>query len=89
MPSVEQRLTNVEHTLRLMQREHASQRGLHVATLHDLHDKIDTLDAKVEAKFTQLDTKIDALEAKIEVRLDTMQADISAILTAIGKIIKP
>ena len=89
MPSIEERVASLEAVVRLMQCDHATQRALHVTTLHDLHTKIDTNFSELDAKFNTLEAKIDNKFAEIDTRFDTMQADISAILTAVGKLLKP
>ena len=82
MPSMEERMIAVERALRMHSRDRATQRGMVELALQDIHDRFDRVEAKIDS---------DNAELRLEMnqRFDAMQSDLSALITAVGKLIKP
>ena len=76
MPSMEERMSAVERTLRLHDRERAVQRQLFTTALSDIHARMDDLATKADVT--------DVIH-----RIDAIQADVSAILQLLNRKFPP
>lgn len=85
MASMEERLTAVERTLRLQNRDRSVMRALFNAALEDVDRRFDTVDEKLEAVRTQLKAEISALDSRLQNGLAAIEADNRAILEILRK----
>ena len=89
MPSMEERLAELERALRLQNRGRAVLRALFTTAMQDVYDHIDQRFDDLDKRFDAQDRKIDAMRSEFTGQLDAMRADINALIEAVGKLIRP
>ena len=89
MPSMEERMIAVERALRMHSRDRATQRGMVELALQDIHDRFDRVEAKIDADNAELRQETNELRQEMNQRFDAIQSDLGALITAVGKLIKP
>ena len=85
MPTPEERLTHLERAVRLLTRDQATSRALYFSSIADINGRFDDLEARLDERFNAVDQRFDAIDQ----RFDAMHTDIQALITAVGKMIKP
>ena len=87
MPSMEERMSSVERTLRLHHRDRTTMRAIYDMAIQDIHVRFDELEKRMGAVDSKMATKddLEQLETRLDSRIDAVQDDVKAILTIIKK----
>jgi DNA repair ATPase RecN len=88
MASMEERLTAVERTLRLHNRDRSVMRALFNAALEDVDRRFDDVDRRfnaVDEKLAEMKVEIAALDSRLQNGLAAIEADNRAILEILRK----